>query len=217
MLPRGQLFLPAAPTRPASYAIRARAAGPRAPAIRPPRGPPTPRPPAPFKPSRIDPLNREPATKPAPTAPFKRSRTDPLNREPRDFPDIHPRPVHRVHDPAHIREPTRRAAHTEPAPQARNLCRGRTRMNADKLVSRLRDWLNALVSHRHICVICGKNSFLLDHSAPAEHTRQGPGPAHPHPAAKPGPTAPSKPSRTDPLNREPTAKIRIHAEKTIPY
>jgi hypothetical protein len=100
---------------------------------------------APFKPFRIDPLNREPTAKPGSTTPFKPSRTDPLNREPtaksatpsfKPFridplnrapgavPNPEPRPVHRVHDPAHIREPTRRAAHTAPAPQARNLCHG---------------------------------------------------------------------------------------------
>ena len=124
MLPRGQLFLPAAPTRPASYAIRARAAGPRAPAIRPPRGPPTPRPPAPFKPSRIDPLNREPTAQPGSTAPSKPSRTDPLNREPGTFPDPDPNSVHRLHETPHVREPWRCAAHAEPAPQARNFCRG---------------------------------------------------------------------------------------------
>jgi translation initiation factor IF-2 len=35
--------------------------------------------------------------------------------------------------------------------------------------------------------------------------RQGPGPARPHPAT-PSPTAPFKPSRIDPMDREPTAK-----------
>jgi hypothetical protein len=42
-------------------------------------------------------------------------------------------------------------------------------MNADSLVSRVRDWLNSRLSHRNICVhlrpsafIRGKDSFLLD-------------------------------------------------------
>jgi hypothetical protein len=84
---------------------------------------------APFKPSRIDPLNREPAAKPGSTAPFKPFRIDPLNREPGALPDPELRPVHRFHDPAHIRESTRRAAHAEPAPQAR---KSLPRMNADE-------------------------------------------------------------------------------------
>jgi hypothetical protein len=77
----------------------------------------------PFKPSRIDPLNREPMAKPAPTAPFKPFRIDPLNREPGAFPDPAPQPVHRLHEIAHTRESAQCAAHAEPAPQARNLCR----------------------------------------------------------------------------------------------
>jgi len=52
MLPRGQLFLPSAPTGRTSPTPRARAAGPRAPAIRPSQGAPTPGPVAPFKPFR---------------------------------------------------------------------------------------------------------------------------------------------------------------------
>jgi hypothetical protein len=137
-----------------SLAVRelaSHAAGLRAPANRPPQGAPTPDPTAPskpsridplnreptakpgatvpFKPSRIDPLNREPAAKPGSTAPFKPSRIDPLNREPGALPDPELRPVHRFHDPAHIRESTRRAAHAEPAPQAR---KSLPRMNADE-------------------------------------------------------------------------------------
>jgi hypothetical protein len=77
----------------------------------------------PFKPSRIDPLNREPMAKPAPTAPFKPFRIYPLNREPGAFPDPAPQPVHRLHEIAHTRESAQCAAHAEPAPQARNLCR----------------------------------------------------------------------------------------------
>src|SRR5580700_1243029 len=83
-------------------------------------------------------------------------------------------------------------------------------MNADKLVSRLRDWLNARVSHRHICVhlrlFAAKILFFLITQPQPDAPREGPGPARPHPPAKPGPTAPFKPSRIDPLNREPTAK-----------
>ena len=137
-----------------SLAVRelaSHAAGLRAPANRPPQGAPTPDPTAPskpsridplnreptakpgatvpFKPSRIDPLNREPAAKPGSTAPFKPFRIDPLNREPGALPDPELRPVHRFHDPAHIRESTRRAAHAEPAPQAR---KSLPRMNADE-------------------------------------------------------------------------------------
>jgi hypothetical protein len=88
----------------------------------PPQGAPTPSPTAPFKPSRTDPLNREPTAKSNSSAPFKPFRLDPLNREPGAFPYPEPRPVHRLHEPTHIRESTRRAAHKEPAPQARNLC-----------------------------------------------------------------------------------------------
>jgi hypothetical protein len=123
----------------------AHAAGLRAPAIRPSQGASTPgpvapfkpfridplnreptaklRPTTPFKPSRIDPLNREPTAKSGSTAPFKPSRTEPLNREPGAFPDPAPQPVHRLHETAHIRESAQCAAHAEPAPQARNLCR----------------------------------------------------------------------------------------------
>jgi len=61
--------------------LAARAAGLRAPANRPPQGASTPGPAAPFKPSRIDPMNREPAAKPA-IAPFKPFRIEPMNREP---------------------------------------------------------------------------------------------------------------------------------------
>jgi len=94
----------------------------RVPANRPSQGAPTSGPTARFKPSRTDPLNREPTAKSA-TAPFKPSRIDPLNRKPGAFPDPSPQPVHRVHETAHIRESTRCAAHPEPAPQARSLCR----------------------------------------------------------------------------------------------
>jgi hypothetical protein len=75
--------------------------------------------------------NRPPQGAPAPgsTAPFKPFRIDPLNREPGALPDPELRPVHRFHDPAHIRESTRRAAHAEPAPQAR---KSLPRMNADE-------------------------------------------------------------------------------------
>ena len=85
----------------------------------PPPRPVSPNPAAPFKPSRTDPLNREPTAKPGSTVPFKPFRTDPLNREPGAFPDPGPQPVHRIHEPAHIRVSKRCAAHAEPAPQAR--------------------------------------------------------------------------------------------------
>src|SRR5580704_16737910 len=83
-------------------------------------------------------------------------------------------------------------------------------MNADKLVPRVRDWLNSRVGHRDICVHLRSSAakipcFLI--GQPQQNaTRQGPGPAHSHAATKPHSTAPFKPFRTDPLNREPTAK-----------
>ena len=83
-------------------------------------------------------------------------------------------------------------------------------MNADRPVSRVRDWLNSRVSHRDICVHLRSSAakipcFLI--GQPQQNaTRQGPGPAHPHAATKPGSTAPLKPFRIDPLNREPPAK-----------
>jgi hypothetical protein len=83
-------------------------------------------------------------------------------------------------------------------------------MNADKLVPRVRDWLNARVGRRHICVHLRSSAakiprFLIGQPQ-RNATRRAPRPAHPHPAAKPTTTAPFKPLRTDPLNREPTAK-----------
>ncbi len=88
------------------------------------QGAPTPGPTVPFKPSCTDPLNREPPAKPGSTVPFEPSRIDPLNREPGAFPDPDPHSVHRLRETPHIREPTRCAAHAEPAPQVRNYCRG---------------------------------------------------------------------------------------------
>ena len=99
------------------------ATGLRTPAIRSSQAASAPAPMVPKKPSRTDPLNREPMAKPA-TTPKKPSRIDPLNREPGTFPNPEPRQVHRIHQPAHIRESARRAAHAGPAPQAKNLCRG---------------------------------------------------------------------------------------------
>jgi hypothetical protein len=84
---------------------------------------------APFKPFRIDPLNREPTAKIGSAAPFAPSRIDPMNREPGADPDPDPRPVHRIHEPAHIRESARCAAHMKPAPQAR---RSLPQMDADE-------------------------------------------------------------------------------------
>src|SRR5580698_10063355 len=82
-------------------------------------------------------------------------------------------------------------------------------MNADRPVSRVRVWLNTRVSHRDISVhlrsSAAKIPFFLITQPQPDATRQGPRPAHPHPAT-PGSTAPFKPSRTDPLNREPTTK-----------
>ena len=83
-------------------------------------------------------------------------------------------------------------------------------MNADSLLSWVRGWLNARLSHRHICVhrrpSAAKFPFFWITQPKPNAARQGPGPLHPHAAARPGPTAPFKPFRTDPLNREPTAK-----------
>jgi hypothetical protein len=80
-------------------------------------------------------------------------------------------------------------------------------MNADKLVSRERDRLNSSLSHRDICVhlrlSVAKIPFFLTTQPHPEPPREGPRTAHPHPAPKPGPTTPFKPSRIDPLNREP--------------
>ena len=99
-------------------------------------------------------------------------------------------------------------------------------MNADSLVSRVRDWLNSRLSHRNICVHLRSSaakipSSLITQPQP-DATRQGPDPTHPHPAA-PGAAAPFKPSRTDPLNREPPAAFaspRIEPanhKPTVPY
>jgi hypothetical protein len=93
-------------------------------ANRPTQRAPRPGPTVPFKPFRTDPLNREPTAEPGSTAPFKPFRTDPVNREPGTFPDPDPHSVHRLHETPHVREPWRCAAHAEPAPQARNFCRG---------------------------------------------------------------------------------------------
>jgi hypothetical protein len=80
---------------------------------------------------RRAPTNRPPqwARTPDPTVPFKPSSIDPLNREPGAFPDPDPRPVHRIHEPAHIRKPKRCVAHAGPAPQARKYL---PQMNADE-------------------------------------------------------------------------------------
>ena len=83
-------------------------------------------------------------------------------------------------------------------------------MNADSQLSWVRGWLNARLSPRHICVhrrpSAAKFPFFWITQPKPNAARQGPGPLHPHAAARPGPTAPFKPFRTDPLNREPTAK-----------
>jgi hypothetical protein len=105
-----------------------------------------------FESSRIDPLNREPATKPGSTALFKPSRIDPLNREPGAFPDPEPRPIHRIQEPAPRIHAMRRTRGASAAGKKSLSKKSLPRMNADKLLSRPRDWLNARVSHRHICV-----------------------------------------------------------------
>ena len=83
-------------------------------------------------------------------------------------------------------------------------------MNADRLVWWVRDWLDPGVGHRHICVhrrsSAAQIPFFWIAQPKPNAARQGSGPVRPHAAAKPGPTVPIKPSRTDPLNREPTAK-----------
>ena len=82
-------------------------------------------------------------------------------------------------------------------------------MNADRPVLWERVWLNARLSYRHICVhrrsSAAKIPFFLVRQPEPDATREAPGPAHPHPAT-PGPSVLFKPFRTDPLNREPTAK-----------
>ena len=55
---------------------------------------------------------------------------------------------------------------------------------------------------RSFASICGKNSSLRDHQPEPDASRQRPDPGRPHPPT-PAPTAPFKPSRIDPLNREP--------------
>jgi len=51
-------------------------------------------------------------------------------------------------------------------------------MNADKLVSWVRDWLNSRVSHRHICVhlrsSAAKIPFFLIRQPQPDGIRQGP-------------------------------------------
>src|SRR5580658_140007 len=82
-------------------------------------------------------------------------------------------------------------------------------MNADSLLSWGRDWLNARLSHRHIGVHRRSSAakipcFWITQPKP-DAAQEGPGPVHPHAAARPGPAVPFKPSRIDPLNREPAA------------
>jgi len=89
-------------------------------------------------------------------------------------------------------------------------------MNADRPVLWERVWLNARLSYRHICVhrrsSAAKIPFFLVRQPEPDATREAPGPAHPHPAT-PGPSVLFKPFRTDPLNREPTAK----SGSTVPF
>jgi hypothetical protein len=83
-----------------------------------------------FENLRIHPMNPEtpPTIPPTQPARFENPRIDPLDREPAAFPDPDPQPAHRVHEPAHLRESTRRAADAQPAPQAR---KSLPQMNAD--------------------------------------------------------------------------------------
>jgi|SRR5580692_8918642 hypothetical protein len=94
-------------------------------------------------------------------------------------------------------------------------------MNADSLVSWVRDWLNSRISHRDISVHLRSSAakivyFLITQPQP-DAPRQGPGSVHPHAAAKPGSTVQFKPSRIDPLNREPAANPPHRTVQTIPY
>jgi hypothetical protein len=83
-------------------------------------------------------------------------------------------------------------------------------MNADRPVSRVRDWLNPRLNHRDICVhrrsSAAKIPFFWINQPKPNAAQQGPGLVHPHAAAMPAQTAPFKPSRIDPMNREPAAK-----------
>jgi hypothetical protein len=100
----------------------------------------------------------------------------------------------------------REASHTRRQRRGQeNFCRRCTQMNADRPIWWIRDWLNSSLSHRHICVHLRQRSFSSWSLRQPDATRQGRGPAHPPPAT-PRPTVPSKPSRIDPVNREPTAK-----------
>jgi hypothetical protein len=95
-------------------------------------------------------------------------------------------------------------------------------MNADKLVSTPHDWLNARVSHRDISVhlrsSAAKILFFLTAQPHPAATQERPGPARPHPAAKPNPTTPFKPSRTDPNRRlaVPPNPTRLTPTKAMP-
>jgi hypothetical protein len=103
------------------------------------------------------------------------------------------------------------AANPRDAPHSRRQRRRQEilpQMNADRPVSRVRDWLNARVGHRHICVhlrsSAAKISFFLIGQPQQNATRQDL--AHPRPATRPGSTGPFKPFRIDPMDREPAAK-----------
>jgi hypothetical protein len=84
-------------------------------------------------------------------------------------------------------------------------------MNADRPVSRVRVWLNSRLSHRDISVhrrsSAAKFPFFSIIQPEPDAPREGPGPAHPHVVA-PVAATPFKPSRIDPLNREPTMDFK---------
>ena len=84
-------------------------------------------------------------------------------------------------------------------------------MNADSLTRWVPDWLNSRVSHRDICVHLRSSAAKIPFSRitqpKPDAPREGPGPVHPH-AVAPATATPFKPSRIDPLNREPPVAFK---------
>src|SRR5580658_7327533 len=136
------------------------------------------------------------------------------------------RPSHALRHPApHARDP---APHAIPAPSATP---GRTSQQelsaADERRCR-RDRLRQQASQplqifypRPSAFICGKLVLPSPPTRQASHTTRA-RPIRPSPGAPtPGPAAPFKPSRTDPLNREPVAKpaptVPFKPSRTDPY
>ena len=68
-------------------------------------------------------------------------------------------------------------------------------------------------SPRRLRPSAAKIPFILTSQPQPDAAREGPGPAHPHAATRPGSTVPFKPSRIDPLNREPTTNPSM----TVPF